>query len=61
MTPSVWPAVLAAGLALAGLGVVTSLALTAVGALLIAWALVGWIGELRRGAQPDDTSAVRHH
>lgn len=48
-SPSVWPAVLAAGLALVAFGVPTSYAFTAVGALVVAWALTGWIGELRRG------------
>ncbi|HYY90308.1 MAG TPA: hypothetical protein VFA49_16030 [Chloroflexota bacterium] len=47
MTPSVWPAVLSAGLTLAMLGVVTNVAFTAVGLLLTAGSLVGWVADLR--------------
>jgi Cytochrome c oxidase subunit IV len=47
--PSVWPIVLAAGIALLLFGVVTSLAFSAVGAIMIVVALAGWIGELRHG------------
>jgi hypothetical protein len=49
MTPSMWPAILSGGLTLAGLGVVTNVAFSLVGLLLIIWALAAWIGELRRG------------
>ena len=51
MTPSIWPAVLSAGLALAAFGVPTSLLFSVFGVLLTAAALVGWIGELRRGGE----------
>jgi hypothetical protein len=49
MTPSIWPAVLSAGLTLAAFGVVTSYALSAVGLLLTIWAVAGWIRDLQRG------------
>jgi hypothetical protein len=49
---SVWPVVLAGGLALLLLGVVTSLSFSVLGALLIAGALRGWVGELLHG-RPD--------
>lgn len=47
--PSVWPAVLGLGLTLLLFGIVTSLVFSALGALLIIWALWGWIKELRYG------------
>ena len=43
---SVWPVVLAGGMALLLFGVVTSLSFSVVGALLIVAALKGWIGDL---------------
>ena len=46
---SVWPAVLAGGMALLLFGVVTSLSFSVLGALLIAGALKGWIGDLLHG------------
>ena len=46
-SPSIWPAVCAAGITLVLFGILTSLVLSAVGALLIALALAGWIRELR--------------
>jgi Cytochrome c oxidase subunit IV len=46
-SPSVWPVTLACGITLVGFGVLTSLALSALGAIMLAWALVGWIQELR--------------
>ena len=45
---SVWPAILGLGVALMALGVVTSLALSALGGLLVVRALVGWVAELCR-------------
>ncbi len=45
--PSIWPATMALGIALLVWGLVTSLILTGVGAVLFAVALAGWIGELR--------------
>lgn len=47
--PSVWPLTLGAGAALMAFGVATSLALSAMGLVLLAWGLTGWIQELRHG------------
>jgi hypothetical protein len=44
---SIWPAALAAGFALLLFGLVTSLAFSAAGGLMMLGALGGWIGELR--------------
>ena len=41
--------VCAGGIALLAFGVVTNLLFSLAGALLLALALVGWIGEVRRG------------
>lgn len=46
-SPSVWPVVVGAGVSLGAFGVVTSLAFSALGVILLAWGLSGWIGELR--------------
>jgi hypothetical protein len=46
---SVWPATLAAGITLLLFGVVTSLAFSVVGAVVMACALIGWIDELQHG------------
>ena len=46
-SPSVWPSVLGAGVAIAAVGVPTSLAFCALGVLLFAWGLAGWINDLR--------------
>ena len=46
-SPSVWPATVGAAVALMALGIVTTLALSALGALLLAYGLVSWIQELR--------------
>ena len=54
MTPSIWPAVLSAGVALVAFGVPTSGAFSIAGLVLTAAALAGWIGELRRGAESDE-------
>jgi Cytochrome c oxidase subunit IV len=51
MTPSIWPAVLSAGLALGAFGVPTSPWFSVAGLLLTALALVGWIGEVRHGGE----------
>jgi hypothetical protein len=48
-SPSVWPATVGAAVALLAFGVATSLALSALGALLLAFGLYGWIQELRHG------------
>ncbi len=46
-SPSVWPFVLGAGVTLAAFGVVVSLFFTVAGVALIAWALMGWIADMR--------------
>jgi hypothetical protein len=48
MTPSIWPATLAAGLTLLAFGLVSSIAFGAVGAVVCVWALANWIGDLRQ-------------
>jgi cytochrome c oxidase subunit I len=45
--PSVWPLTVGAGTSLMAFGVATSLALSAMGLVLLAWGLFGWIQELR--------------
>ena len=45
--PSMWPFVLGAGVSLLAFGVLTSLLFTAVGAVMVAIGLAGWIEELR--------------
>ena len=47
--PSMWPATLGAAVALIAFGVATSLALSALGVVLLAFGLFGWIQELRHG------------
>ncbi len=47
--PTYWPAVLALGITFLAWGIVTSLVISAVGLVLFALALAGWIGELRHG------------
>jgi hypothetical protein len=61
MTPSIWPAVLSAGLALAAFGLPTHFALSIAGLALTGAALVGWIGELRRGGDSPGGHAGSHH
>jgi hypothetical protein len=51
MTPSIWPAVLAAGMSMAAFGVATSGLFIVAGLLLVAVSLVAWIGEVRRGGE----------
>jgi Cytochrome c oxidase subunit IV len=46
-SPSVWPFIVGAGVALAGLGVATTFAFVALGAVLFIWGISGWIGDLR--------------
>jgi hypothetical protein len=48
-SPSVWPFTVAGGFTLVGFGIMTSLALSAVGLVLMAIGLYGWIQELRHG------------
>jgi hypothetical protein len=47
--PSIWPVVVAGGMTALAFGVVTSLVISVIGVLLLAWGLAGWIGEMRRG------------
>ena len=47
--PSIWPVTIGGGFTLLAFGVLTSLALSALGAVLMAWGLYGWIQELRHG------------
>jgi hypothetical protein len=44
---TIWPFVCGAGVALLAFGMLTSLAFSLVGLLLIVRSLAGWIGELR--------------
>ena len=46
---SVWPFTVAGGFTLVAFGILTSLALSALGLVLMIWGLFGWIHELRRG------------
>jgi hypothetical protein len=45
--PSIWPATVGAAVALMAFGVATSLALSVLGIVLLAFGLFGWIQELR--------------
>ena len=47
--PSIWPVACAGGIALIAFGALTSLAFSVVGLLLLGAAIVGWVGEVRRG------------
>jgi hypothetical protein len=46
---SIWPVACGGGIALLAFGVLTSLLFSTAGALLLVWALVGWVGEVRHG------------
>jgi hypothetical protein len=46
-SPTVWPFVLGAGLALAAFGVAVNVFFVVLGAVLVIWGLAGWIEELR--------------
>jgi hypothetical protein len=46
-SPSVWPATIGAGVALVAFGIATTLALSALGAVLLFWGVFRWIQELR--------------
>jgi hypothetical protein len=46
---SLSPITLAAGIGLLGFGLLTSLVFSVVGLLVMGWALVGWIEEMRHG------------
>jgi len=48
-SPSVWPAVFGAGIALLLFGVVTSYFFSAFGFVLMVMGLAGWIEDLRHG------------
>jgi hypothetical protein len=48
-SPSVWPFTVAGGFTLVGFGILSSPALSALGVLLMAVGLYGWIQELRHG------------
>lgn len=45
--PTFWPAVLAFGIVLIPLGIITNLIISGVGLIIFALGLAGWIGELR--------------
>jgi hypothetical protein len=47
--PSLWPATVGAAVSLLALGVATTLALSMLGMVLLAFGLYGWIQELRHG------------
>lgn len=47
--PTIWPAVLAAGVTLLAFGLLTSLVFAVVGALVFALGLGGWVWEIRNG------------
>ena len=46
-SPTVWPVVLGAGIALTALGVAVGVYFVALGVVLVVWGLAGWIEELR--------------
>ncbi len=48
-SPSVWPCTVAGGFTLLAFGILSSLALSLLGLLLMVVGLAGWIRELRHG------------
>jgi hypothetical protein len=48
-TPSVWPLTVGGGFALLAFGLLTCIALSILGLVLMVWGLYGWIQELRHG------------
>jgi hypothetical protein len=46
---SVWPFTVAGGFTLLAFGLVTSLALSALGLVLLLWGVFGWIQDVRHG------------
>jgi len=44
---TIWPVTAAAGITVAGLGLVTSTVISIVGILILIWAIASWIQELR--------------
>lgn len=45
--PSIWPMTTAAGMAISGFGLVTTLVLSFLGLIIMAWGMMAWIQELR--------------
>jgi ABC-type uncharacterized transport system permease subunit len=45
--PSQWPVIVALAVTLVAFGVVTVAAFSAIGLVLLAWSIAGWIQELR--------------
>ena len=48
-SPSMWPLTVGGGVSLLAFGLLTSLALSVLGLILLVWGLFGWIQELRHG------------
>jgi hypothetical protein len=48
-SPSVWPAVLGAGMSMAAFGIATSALFVVFGVALVVWGLFGWIQDVRHG------------
>jgi cytochrome c oxidase subunit 1 len=48
-SPSVWPAVLAAGLTLMAFGIIANLTYSLAGAILTVAGIAGWVIEMRHG------------
>jgi hypothetical protein len=46
-SPSIWPLTVGGGASLAGFGLLTSYALSALGVALMIWGIYNWIQELR--------------
>jgi hypothetical protein len=63
-TTSIWPIILAAGIALIVTGLLFSLFLSLVGVILVIFALAGWTQEVRTLApfmeQPEDGEETGH-
>ena len=49
---SIWPVTLATGVGLAALGILTSWIIVAAGAVIVAFALAGWIAQALEEASP---------
>lgn len=47
--PSMWPVTVGGGVTLIAFGITTSLALSALGAVLLFWGVLRWVQELRHG------------
>jgi hypothetical protein len=48
-SPTVWPFTVGGGATLLAFGLLTSVALSLLGVLVMAWGLYGWIQEMRHG------------